>query len=196
MPPAENVLDQFVASMGQEIGTIYAHLWAECLDLNAAWGEFEALFANKENFDVFNAAAPGFFAYLQDLMIQDLVLRVARMVDKSSQQANLSLEVLRNNLPLANKAALENAFLDLEMNSAFAVVWRNKLYAHKDLSIILGNPAKPLPDINRIQMEAAIKSINGVMDQIDQIYGGGVTVWDLDAGRASRRLIDDLASRM
>jgi hypothetical protein len=184
MPPAKNVLDQSIERMGQAIGTIYAHLWAESLDLNAAWGEFEALFANKENF----------FRYLQDLMIQDLMLRVARMVDKSSKQANLSLEVLRNKLSPVNEAKLHNAFENLQVHSAFAVKWRHKLYAHKDLSVTLGNPVEPLPDVNRLKMGAAIKSINDVLDHVDQIYGGGVTAWNLDAGRASRRLIAGIAA--
>jgi hypothetical protein len=43
-------------------------------------------------------------------------------------------------------------------------------------------------------MGAAIKSINDVLDHVDQIYGGGVTAWNLDAGRASRRLIAGIAA--
>jgi hypothetical protein len=189
MPPAKNVLDRSIERMGQEIGAIYAHLWAECLDLNAAWGEFETLFTNNENFEIFNTEAPEFFVHLQGLMIQDLMLRVARMVDNSQAQANLSLEVLRNKLSALDKVALQDEFQNLKIVSDFAVKWRHKLYAHKDLSVTLGNPVVSFPDANCLQMEEAIKSINSVMDRVDQVFCGGVTIWTLNAGRASEQLI-------
>jgi hypothetical protein len=192
MPPGKTILDQSTARMGPEVGPIYAHLWVECVDLNVAWIEFETLFTDKDNFETFNEEASRFLAHLQDLMVQDLMLRVARMVDTSSKQENLSLPVLMNQLPSHAKIALNSKFDGVKNECDFAVRWRNKRYAHKDLSVTLGNPAKPLPDVNRMKMGAAIKGISGFMDDVDQAFGGGVTAWGFNGGRASKRLITRL----
>jgi AbiU2 len=184
-----------VGRMGADIGRIWAHLWSECLSLNTAWGEFETLFANRDNFEAFNAEAPQFFAHLQGLMIQDLVVRVARMVDRSSRQTNLSLYALRAKLAPGACAAINSEFLNLEAHSNPVVALRNKLYAHKDLPVTLRTPAKPLPDLNRVQMNAVIKSVNKIMDDVDQLYGGGATAWSFNSGEASRRLLARLKAK-
>jgi hypothetical protein len=62
MPPGQSVIKESIERMGQKIGTIHAHLWSECVELNRSWGEFRTLFADKENFEIFNSQAPSFLA--------------------------------------------------------------------------------------------------------------------------------------
>jgi hypothetical protein len=125
-------------------------------------------------------------------MIQDIVMRVARIVDTSYVQNNITVEALRIVLIQENHALPENYFKSVKQSSEAVTIWRNKLYAHKDLSVALGIPKTPLPNINQEKMERAIEDINLLLDAVDQLYGGGVTAWKFDSGEASHQLISRL----
>lgn len=65
--------------------------------LRYAWSNFRLMFASeKKSVDVLNATAPGFFAMVQRLLVDDVILRIARLTDPPANrsQENATLKRL------------------------------------------------------------------------------------------------------
>lgn len=62
---AEQVRTEAINAMGSPLGEIYHVLSDEVSWLHLKWNDFRALFAEPENVELFNAAAPVFFHDLQ-----------------------------------------------------------------------------------------------------------------------------------
>jgi hypothetical protein len=57
---AEEVKAEYVAAMGQELGTPYHMLWSDVALLFPDWGEFTELFTNLDRTKLLNNVVPVF----------------------------------------------------------------------------------------------------------------------------------------
>jgi len=57
--------------------------------------------------------------------------------------------------------------------------WRNRHIAHRDLKLALEDPAKPLANADKAQVDAALKAIVDVMNAVDGHYMDSETRYDL-----------------
>lgn len=172
------------AQMPAPLQTAFDALKNDINWLHAKWKFYRQLFADDTpgRLAVLNEAAGFSFYAIQDVFWRDSVLHIARLVDRAStaQQDNLCLASLP---PLVDDSAL-SAELETLVATArticdFAVKWRHKQLAHKDLQHALATAADPLPGISRADMERALLAIRDVMNRIDQYYNDSYHAYEM-----------------
>lgn len=161
--------------MPTELETAFGALKEDINWLHAKWKFYRQLFADDTagRVAVLNEAAGFSFYAIQEVFWRDAVLHLARLVDRAStaQQQNLCLASLP---PLVDDSGLrtdtETLLENARATCAFAVRWRHKQLAHKDLQHALATAADPLPGISRADIEAALQAIRNLMNRIDFHY--------------------------
>ena len=142
--------EDYIAALGKEFGTAFHEVWKEWI---GAWIRHEELkeIGSPEGIGYLNSVAPEFFADVQQLFWNDLILYVSRLTDKSKGALRLrSLEdflkddpELQEQVGRHRKAAAKAATPVRD--------WRNRRIAHSDRRLATGDPsASPLPPV---QME-------------------------------------------
>jgi hypothetical protein len=120
----------------------------EVCELHFKWKYFAQLFAEKRGYEILNATAPSLFAYVQDLMLHDIILCIARLTDpvKSKGQANLSFDsILAEIADPSLRAEAFEIISRIKRKTGAVRDWRNKKLAHNDLAkAIEGNPLPPI----------------------------------------------------
>lgn len=155
--------------MGPSLGPFYHALYNDVVWLHAKWQQYRKLFADSpEGVELLNSVAGFFFVVIDRVLWDDVLLHLARLVDPATslgkaEKANVTLQAL--------PAAIRDAPLALEVYSrveevklrcAFAIDWRNRRIAHRDLALALNSPASvPLAAASRTAVEAALKSLGG-----------------------------------
>jgi len=133
MTTADQAKAKNIAKMGDVLGTQYSALWQEVAYLHMNWKEFVELFGTKaERIEIMNKAAPAFFRMVQDELFEVTLLSIARMTDPpqsmgKKNKANLTIRNFPELIGHANtKAKVEKLLKDVEKQTEFARVWRNK----------------------------------------------------------------------
>lgn len=145
--------------------------------LRMKWDLFLQLYATShERIELLNRAASGFFASLQYIMQDDLVLGIARLLDppRSRGRDNVSLSQLVN-LIINEKLAAETSRKLDELRSVATPLMqrRNRRIAHLDLRTFQN--ADYLPPAQRLEIEESIRRIEEIMSLIERHYLGSVT---------------------
>jgi hypothetical protein len=183
---AEQEKEHSIAKMGHELGSHFAVLWQEVASLHMKWEEYVALFGTTpERVETLNRTAPKYFRMLQDVLFEDMLLHVARLTDAHCVAGKENLTIRR--LPdlvqdeVAKKAVAE-AVESAVKTSAFARDWRNRRIAHHDLDLAISEPAKPLADASRRQVNEALAAIAKVLNVIDAHFRGSGTYFKVGYG--------------
>lgn len=165
---AEESRLQLIAGMGQELGELFDALSSELTWMHCQWHQFRVLFGAKESrTELLNDAAPVFFRAVQDVFFAETVLAIARMVDPPATAGKTNLSVTRLPALLADPAtASASASLVAAARKAaeFAVDWRYRHIAHRDLSLALGAPVAPLHPASRQSVEQALEALRKVLN--------------------------------
>ena len=75
----------YVAHMKEPLGKRFDALWQELGWLNVKWAQYVELYATKESrIDLLNKTAPLFFRIVQDTLLEDVLLHIARLTERSS----------------------------------------------------------------------------------------------------------------
>ena len=165
---AEQVRTEAINAMGSPLGEIYHALSDEVSWLHLKWNDFCELFAEPENVELFNAAAPVFFHDLQRQTWEDVLLHLCRITDppKSSGKSNLTIRCLPTlvlEAPL--RARMESIVDDVIQKTVFARDWRNRRLAHKELV-----PDQPLASASVDHVGDALAAVRMLMNQLEQHY--------------------------
>ena len=152
--------DAYMAAMGPELGDQFHRLENERVQLQLKWNEYVSLFGTKpERIDLLNAAAPAFFARLEDVLWDDALLHISRFLDGEVVAAKKTLTLQR--LPrLVDQQIrpLVTSLLDECRQKCKALKgWRDNRIAHRALEV------KPLPPASRATVEDALKAIASVL---------------------------------
>ena len=77
-----------------------------------------------------------------------------------------------------------------KQNGAFAVEWRNRYLAHRDLDTALGKAIQPLPIADLENVELALSALRAVLQRLEQAYFNATTAyeWLLASGDAESLL--------
>ncbi len=105
---AEEVLEQHLQDMGTELGVVYNALTNDVAWVHAKWNQYRHLYAHSpERIVVLNQAAGHFFGVMQDSLLEDIVLHLARLTDppRSVGKDNLTLQRLPALIPDVQLAA-------------------------------------------------------------------------------------------
>ena len=88
---AEEAKQHCTAKMGHKLGVQFAELWQEIVSVHQKWLEYRHLYGTKKSrIDLLNQAAPWFFRMVQDVMWEDIVIHVARLMDASKGVLTIS----------------------------------------------------------------------------------------------------------
>jgi AbiU2 len=83
---------------------------------------------------------------------------------------------------------LKNTLLGLlalaEQKTTFCREWRNRRFAHRDLALATGdNKATPLEAVDKEKVNAGLKALSEVLNEVERHYFKGGTSYDAIAAR-------------
>jgi hypothetical protein len=193
---ADSGLDEAVAKMGREFGTLYWTLWQEVVFLHIKWAEYKELFhATPERVNMLNQAAPAFFGTIQEVCREDVILHISRLTDHTSSpgkgsRENLTVQALPDLVQdRESKAAIEHRVQAAVRLSAACKDWRNRHLAHRDLSLALSSydPAiqvKPLDDMSRKIVSDSVEAIELVLNEAsERLTDSSLHFWNVHTRR-------------
>jgi hypothetical protein len=179
---AAQVRTGYIAAMGQELGDLFHTTSSELTWMHWRWKQYRTLFGEKQSrIDLLNEAAPLFFRIVQDVFFEDTLLAIARLVGppKSLNKPNLTVErfpPLLIDLNLRDEVCL--LIQKAKACAAFAVDWRNRRLAHRDLDLILSRNQLALAPATRGQVELSLSALRDVLNCIEMACCNAATVYD------------------
>jgi len=189
---ADEVLAGYVEAMGVELGELFRATSNEVSWIHWRWNQYRILFGERPSrIDLLNEAAPFFFHIVQDVFFEDTLLAIARLVawPESYGQSNLTI---RRFLPLIDDPNLRDKISKLidraATCAAFAVDWRHRHLAHRDLDLALNTSSQPLKLATREKVEESLSALRDVLNCIEghycdahTLYSGPAVPGDADA---------------
>lgn len=172
---AEEIEQQYLEVMGLELGRLYHRLGSECGWLHRKWGNYEILFGTKpERIGLLNSAAPAFFNMIQDVMWEDIIIHICRMMDPPNvgKKYNLTLLALPKMVDAEAMSEVENLLALAKSKCEFAIDWRNRHIAHRDLDLVLEKSARPLAEASRRSVKDALEAMRDVLNAVETRYAG------------------------
>ena len=155
--------------MGEEFGSVFYKLnnvWSYALIKSQ---EFRLLYSDRENLDFINAIGGRFFASIQDVLYDDILLQLTRITDRKQigERKNLTIRMLPDYIDDEGKKwevskLVKQAVRDTE----FARNWRNKRIAHMDYNHHMDSKAFPLKLSNFKKVQTSLDAIHDVFNEI------------------------------
>ena len=128
-----------------------------------------------------NEAAPYFFRIVQHVLLDDVLLHIARLTDPAKQGSyeNLSVCALPESI---SDQALAKEISDLvkaAVDHACPMrTQRNKRLAHTDRALITNPQVVPMPGVSRSQIETVLRDLRGILNCLHVHYTGGEFAFD------------------
>src|SRR5262245_42449138 len=171
---AEQVLEQHIRDMGTDLGTLYNTLTNEVAWVHAKWTQYQQLYARSpERITLLNEVAGHFFGIMQDALLEDIILHLARLTDppQSMGKDNLTLRRLPALISNAQLAAEVQDLVEAAQAACeSARAWRNRRLAHRDLGLALATATEPLPGISYAAIKTALASMAAVLNCLEGHY--------------------------
>jgi hypothetical protein len=181
---AEEARAHNIEKMGKSLGAQYSVLWLEVATIHHNWSEFVELYHSKpRRRELMRRAAIGFFEMVGDSLREGVLLHLGRLTDSSFSMGKSNLTI--RNLPdLIDDAVVKERVAQLVKvamkKTEFSRDWRNRWLAHQDLKLALHEgPVEPLAKAEREEVDAALKAIVEVMNEVDIYFTGSETRYDL-----------------
>lgn len=179
----DQVLAENIAAMGEELGQLYTSLSNELTWAYWSWGEFVELYASKPSrVRLVNRAAPLFFHVVQESLWDTALLGIARLAGPLRTRGKENLSVLRLEpwfIESGLRAIGDKLFAEVRTHCAFALEWRNRRLAHRDLALALRRPAARLPAASKDRVDAALRSLAHVLNALDDHFCGAECAYEL-----------------
>ena len=164
-------LNDYVSSMGQELGSNFFALHRKLVELHVLWQQYRQLFGSEtETVHMLNRIAALFFKIVQDELWDSVLLSISRMTDppRTGTKKNLtiwSLPPLIADVTL--RADLEFLCRTAVTEALFAREHRNKRIAHQDHEYLSNRDVNPLGEISRQRVESMIGALRAVMNRLN-----------------------------
>ncbi len=179
--PAE-VQTGYVQAMGKELGDLFYATSSELTWIHWRWKQYRTLFGEKQSrIDLLNEAAPLFFRIVHNVLFEDTLLAIARLVGppRSRNKTNLTVERFPPLLAEVNLRHEVSSLIQKAKTSAeFAVDWRNRRLAHRDLDLSLKRNQLALAPATRAQVEESLSALRAVLNRIETKVCNAATVYD------------------
>jgi hypothetical protein len=174
---ADQVLEAYVKDMGSELGTLFDALSHELTWVHWRWNQYRILFGEKPSrIELLNASAPFFFRIIQNVLFEETLLGISRLIDPSDSgegKFNLTIQAL----PPLCQPKIQDQIRTMVREAAnageFAKDWRNRHIAHRDLDLVLGRPAKILEPATRDKVEVSLSALRDVLKTVEHEYCKG-----------------------
>ena len=182
---ADEVRHDHVNTLGPQLGPIYNALTNEITSLHGKWNQYRKLFAtSEERIDLLNRSASYFFWLIQETLLEDVLLHLARLTDLADHGRGRTNLTLRQLPDLISDSALKRDVTDLVGRAvaatSAAVDWRHRRLAHRDLALALApvgaqlaTSRGPLAGVSRADIEAALAAFRNVLNRIEAYFWNG-----------------------
>ena len=148
----------------------------ELLDaLNAEWAvgftrlkEFERLFGERDHVEVLNRIGGAFFADVQQILWDDLLLRITRLTDppRIMSKENLTVQMIPEFCTSDDlRSRVEDQIAVAKNAAEFARAHRNKRISHRDLAYAVGD--SELPSTTLALVQGALDAVYAVLKTVN-----------------------------
>ena len=173
---------KYVAHMGERLGKRYDELWKELVWLNTKWAQFVQLFGSKpERLALLNGTAPLFFRVVQDTLLEDVILHIARLTEHSKTKGRsekLTTHTLPGLVDPRIRQAVSYGVKTAQHRAATCLDWRHRHIAHRNVALALGE-AEPLGPVTLKHIRDALASIAEVLNEVHRHYMDGEIGFEL-----------------
>ncbi|WP_420633909.1 hypothetical protein [Candidatus Palauibacter sp.] len=172
----------FEQEMGRELGSLYWVLWNDWANALLRYKELSHLF-NETELGPLNRIGGTFLWDVQQVFVDDLILRICRMTDKPSvgdenrRKENASIAQFLNIEKLpdhCSPARLRDRIKDARKAAKFAHRVRNRRIAHRDLVSAKLASAEPRVSTLLSKMRRALDAIHAVLSTVNPSLGNDV----------------------
>lgn len=181
----EEVRERYIEKMGRDLGELFHATSSELIWIHWTWNQYTILFGDEQvRIDRLNEVAPFFFRIIQDVLFGDTLLAIARFVGppESVNKPNLTIQRFRALLTDQESKDQLRALVDeAKITTAFAVDWRNRHLAHRDLDLTLGRSTEQLAPASREMVKQALSSLRDVVNWVEIKYCDSNTLYDFSS---------------
>jgi hypothetical protein len=181
----EQIAEGYRSAMGDELGTLFDALNAELIWVHWRWKQYRILFGDEPSrIDMLNEAAPFFFYTMQEVLFEDTLLALARLVapEKSAGQASLTIRRLPGLIASNDLRDKAKTLVAAAISAAtFATDWRHRRLAHRDLALSLNRPARALEPASRQAVEDALRALRTLLNELEARYLDATTGYELSS---------------
>lgn len=177
---AEEVKQEYIEKLGENLGAIYYRLWNELAFLHIKWSEFESLYGEEKNVTLMKSISPHFFFYLQNLLLEDVILGITRITENREYKGkpNLTIRQLPNLVDDSIKGQVGKLIKRIGKETDFCKDRRNRRIGHIDMNLALENQyAEPLKTTNRNKINQVLDSISELMNVVHLHYLDSTTLF-------------------
>ena len=166
---SEQTLDYYKKNMGEEFGTVFYKLdnvWTYALIKSQ---EYRVLFSNWDNLELINAIGGRFFASIQDVLYDDILLQLTRITDKTqiAGRKNLTIQMLPDYCDDEELSRKVTKLVKQAVNvTDFARDWRNRRIAHMDYVHHMDSESYPLKPASLEKVQKALDAIHTVLNEV------------------------------
>lgn len=168
-------------TMGRELGELFHAASSELTWVHWRWRQYRILFGEKPSrIDLLNEAAPLFFRIVQDMFVEDTLLAIARLVGPTESVGRPNLTVRRFSPLLADLELRDKVNKLIESaatSAAFAIDWRNRHLAHRDLDLVLNTSPQALVPATREKIEESLSALRSVLNHIEIEHSNACTAY-------------------
>ena len=181
----EEVRGDQLTAMGSELGELFNVLSNELIWLYWNWHEYVVLFGGSQaRLDILNSSAPFFFHVVQRTLWDETLLGISLLAGSAETGSKKNLSVQRL-VPLVPDGPLRERLKPILESlvdvSEFAIDIRNRRIAHRDLDVVLGEPAKPLASATQEKVDAALRALAEVLNAVELHFQNASTAYDFSA---------------
>jgi len=182
--------------MTPDVREAFVRLDEDVQRLHELWMLHKQLYlTNERRVELLNRTAPRCFYYLQQVLLDEVILGIFRLTDQAQygKSEDLVLETLRRHLdPSAHSTLIVD--LDARMKNLLSIVSpfreiRNKRIGHRDLKV--ATYAISLPDLTANDVERVLAAIRDLLNMVQMYFDSRSTGYGL-MSQAGETLIDVL----
>jgi len=175
--------------MPKQVREPFGALWGELTRIHFRWKLWKQLYGTgQRRVDLLNEMAQGYFYQLQFLMLDDVVLSVARLMDpaRSKGDENMTLRLLLERVeapavepagPKAAKSELETLLEIIDKLGKPLRKHRHKRIAHADYQHHAAVVGSVLPGISIAMINDVLKALAKFMNTVQTKYEDGITAY-------------------
>ncbi|MFV0543177.1 MAG: hypothetical protein ACK5L8_05725 [Marinicella pacifica] len=196
----KEVRNDYLLSMGSELGMRFFELSRKLTELHVRWQQYRQLFgADEETIRLLNRTAGLFFKIVQDELWDSVLLGISKMTDSPATGSNKNLTVL--SLPPlikddALKIELEKLCGTAQTKARFAREHRNKRIAHQDHNYMTDRSSNPLSEVSRALVEDMLDSLRNVLNRLEHHFRDSTVMYQNFVDESGARVLVNKLRRM
>ncbi len=169
--------------MKGELKELYEGIRQDLVRLHGNWQIYRQLFAtDDERYVTMNDTAPGFFRFIQDMLVDNAVISLGRLTDpKGHESLSTLVRSAKNQVHHSLYDDLKKDLSSLIANSQDVLEHRHRRVAHKERTgsaPAFEDPPAKLPPLTRKLIEGAMSDMASLMNKLLAGFTGDYQVYE------------------